>query len=377
MKTSVVIATFGRQEFLRRSLDSLSAQTVSEKDFTVVICNHGGQAEVTGICNEYSRTLRLKEVCMQRHGFNVAEPKNCGIHAAKTGLVIVVDCGIVCPPRFIESHMAEHLRHPRAYVAGEVLGWDCETKSPFWNSLNPRQCPKKSEFPIQVRDYRLDMLDAAEHAPWTLFWGCNFSVNIEHLMTTGGYDPTFSGWGWDDLELGYRLNRAGLNFRYSRKAWAVHLPHRRLTPEERFSQATTNWLRACGKHMDPDLEPWTVCEYRDIPRTVGRLQEICRREMQHRKPPMLPPGTAALGFRAARNSYLLEFKNPDGQHMTRRTFGLRMPASDNQFSEIVISSSLNALQFEASMGFGSVYSHVIREARRIAGKVATARAIDA
>ncbi|GAB3982216.1 galactosyltransferase-related protein [Plantactinospora veratri] len=64
-------------------------------------------------------------------------------------------------------------------------------------------------------------------APWVLLWGLNFSISAEDYWRVDGFDEGIVRWGLDDLELGFRLFKAGLEFRLSRTAWAVHAPHER------------------------------------------------------------------------------------------------------------------------------------------------------
>jgi hypothetical protein len=55
------------------------------------------------------------------------------------------------------------------------------------------------------------------------FYGSNVSVRREMLAElTHLFDEDFQTYGWEDTELGYRLERAGMRLVYHRKALALH-----------------------------------------------------------------------------------------------------------------------------------------------------------
>ncbi len=58
----------------------------------------------------------------------------------------------------------------------------------------------------RFRDYAAS-LPAEER--WRL-WGGNVSVTRETFDRLGGYDTSYRGYGWEDVDFGYRLHRLGL-----------------------------------------------------------------------------------------------------------------------------------------------------------------------
>jgi hypothetical protein len=66
---------------------------------------------------------------------------------------------------------------------------------------------------------------AAHPHPYDLMYACNFAL---HRTCLGDlrFDATFDGyWGYEDIELGYRLARAGRRFRYAPEAYVFHQEH--------------------------------------------------------------------------------------------------------------------------------------------------------
>ncbi len=56
--------------------------------------------------------------------------------------------------------------------------------------------------------------------------GCNLSVNRADFLAVGGYDETFVGWGYEDVDLALRLHNFGRRYRVASGPISVfHLDH--------------------------------------------------------------------------------------------------------------------------------------------------------
>ena len=62
-------------------------------------------------------------------------------------------------------------------------------------------------------------------APWVVYWAGNVSAGTDQIRAVGMFDEEFRSWGAEDLDIGYRLHRAGARFVLNRRAAAIHLPH--------------------------------------------------------------------------------------------------------------------------------------------------------
>lgn len=55
-------------------------------------------------------------------------------------------------------------------------------------------------------------------APWNVFWTGNISINRTMLPYAGVFDERFRRWGYEDVELRYRLVRSGAILSLNREA---------------------------------------------------------------------------------------------------------------------------------------------------------------
>ena len=113
--------------------------------------------------------------------------------------------------------MAEHLNRHREFpeLCAAVLGymtWSPEVNpTPFMNWYGTKGA---------LLDY--SSLDGQTEAEGDHFYTGNISLKAEFLRQNGGFDEDFKAAAYEDLELGYRLGKAGMRLLYNHKAFAYH-----------------------------------------------------------------------------------------------------------------------------------------------------------
>ena len=73
-----------------------------------------------------------------------------------------------------------------------------------------------------VRDKEFSAYPNLVRPLWRLMYGLNFSLEHALLDEVGRFDERFQGWGEEDGELAYRLDRAGARFVLEKKAYGWH-----------------------------------------------------------------------------------------------------------------------------------------------------------
>ncbi len=63
---------------------------------------------------------------------------------------------------------------------------------------------------------------------WLYFLTGNASVRRDDLLRVGCFDESFTGYGHEDLELGYRLQQLGIEILYEPQRGELSLPSRRV-----------------------------------------------------------------------------------------------------------------------------------------------------
>jgi glycosyltransferase involved in cell wall biosynthesis len=204
---SVVIPTYNRLDRLRYVIPALCAQDLGPMNFEVIVAdsnsNDGTAAYLAAIAREYPSVRHAPGPWTGR-----AMARNAGIEAAQAPLVLFTDADIIASPDLLSRHLARHADgRPKA-----VVGWEVQVDS-YDDYLRKKSNPtlRGSLHPA-----------SRKHLDWLYFMTGNASVRRTDLNRLGRFDEDFTGYGHEDLELGYRICQAGLPIEYAREAVNYH-----------------------------------------------------------------------------------------------------------------------------------------------------------
>lgn len=209
MSISVVIPTRNRTHKLRRTLDGLRAQTVSTGSFEVLVVDNASSddtpATVAGYLGQAANWRYLQE---PKPG--AAAARNSGIRASQGEIVLFLDDDVIPDPQLVEEHGKSH-REQDAVVLGAVrFPWD-GSGTAFRRTL--------SKHPELLQSFRFP---DPNDVPFQHFYTCNLSLPRAFLSRSGGFDESFRASGFEDIDLGYRLARAGFRIVFNPRASALH-----------------------------------------------------------------------------------------------------------------------------------------------------------
>ena len=233
---SVVVPTYNRLETLEYVLPTLLAQDLARSEFEVLVCDsnsNDGTAEfLARVQIEHTNVRYLPGAYSGR-----AAARNAGIAAAQGEVVLFNDSDIFASPDLL----SQHLRHHRAARSVAVVGLEVQVKD-FDDYAYKREHPETRGFLHKPTRKRL---------PWLYFLTGNASVRRSDLLRVGCFDESFTGYGHEDLELGYRLERAGVTILYEPNAVNYHcqdVPHH--DQKEKMRLAGRSTVRFYRKHPD-------------------------------------------------------------------------------------------------------------------------------
>ncbi|MFN2527810.1 MAG: glycosyltransferase family 2 protein [Candidatus Baltobacteraceae bacterium] len=233
-KISVVIPTYNRLEELQHTIPSLLAQDLPRDQYELIVADSqssDGTAEYLAQVARDAPGVRHLPGAYSGRG----AARNAGIAAAAGELVLFNDSDIIASPDLLRRHSDRH-------ETGEkiaVVGLEVQVK-------NLHEYEQKREHP-ELRN-PLHKPDR-KTLPWLYFLTGNASVRRQDLIEVGGFDENFTGYGHEDLELGYRLERAGVAICYEPRAVNYHLqfvPHE--DQVEKMKLAGRSTVRFYRKH---------------------------------------------------------------------------------------------------------------------------------
>jgi glycosyltransferase involved in cell wall biosynthesis len=231
---SVVVPTYNRLETLRHVVPALLASDLAAERFEVIVAD-SNSADGTA---EY-----LAQVSAERPGVRHlpgpysgrAMARNAGITAARGEIVLFTDADIIASPDLLSRHLERHRVEPGVAVVGMELQVGSLDE---YERLRTQPAARRPLHPA-----------GRKSLSWLYFLTGNASVRKSDLDAVGRFDENFTGYGHEDLELGYRLQSAGIRILYEPRAVNYHWhPVPYAEQKEKMKLAGRSTVRFYRKH---------------------------------------------------------------------------------------------------------------------------------
>jgi glycosyltransferase involved in cell wall biosynthesis len=232
---SLIVPTHGKLPLLRRTLASLARQVPGTPAFEVIVIDDASPDDTPAFLAAYDGPLSLRPV-RQESNRGRAAARNAGLRIASGELVIFLDDDMEVVPGFVAAHAAFH-----GMAGGAVGGTSGGGAGPGAGSGssegappdtpgrvgigNVTNAPEVTDSPIirYMSTRGAQKIRAGGPLPWRYFSTNNSSVRRADIEAVGLFDEEFRTYGFEDLELGYRLHRRGLGFQFVPAAESLHI----------------------------------------------------------------------------------------------------------------------------------------------------------
>ncbi len=204
---SVIIATVGRPEKLRASLDAYEKLGPGTPPFEVVVVLDGEDPESRDVCKA-PRPFPLQVLGQARAGNGPA--KNRGAEAATGELVVFLNDDTRPDPACLLAHAEAQRDLGPCVVLGKVE-WDPEVEvTPYMEWLAPGG-----------HQFNFDRLEPRRQAPWDAAWGAHLGMPRSWILEHP-FDPQFPFPSLEDIEWGHRIASAGRPIYFVPEAVCFH-----------------------------------------------------------------------------------------------------------------------------------------------------------
>ena len=212
---SVVIPTHQKRDLLDRTLVALIRQeTGPDRDWEIVVVDDGstdGTAEL--LAAAASRGGPPLRVVTPERNVGRARARNLGARAAVGRWLLFLDDDIVAPPGLLAAHLDLLEEHPGCGTIGWAVTDDTVRDAPHFHYLDTRGVAQLPAGP----------------APARYFVTQNAAVPREAFLAVGGFDEDFAAYGFEDMEVAFRLeDQAGVRFRVLPAPVPAHVHHHTL-----------------------------------------------------------------------------------------------------------------------------------------------------
>ena len=209
MKISVVIGTYNQKQTLEMVLRSFADQTISASDYEVVVIDSSSSDGTDQMMNHLKVPYSLKYIVKENKGKSSA--RNHGVMEARSEIVLLTDADMIAAKDLLENHLLAHHQKKNSSVEGVTYNLN---KKVTVDELKPDS--------PEVKPYIKQRLRNGQKLKWSYFLSGNLSLKKSTFIRAGGFDEKFRIYGWEDIELGYRLKKMGVPLIYSAKAANYH-----------------------------------------------------------------------------------------------------------------------------------------------------------
>lgn len=218
---SILIATHNRREMLGACLAALSEQTQDAADFEVIVADDASADGSAEMVESLDTPYRLRVLRLEKSGKPAA--LNAALRMVEGSACLFLDDDVIAAPELVAAHVEAQRSGDKPLALGKIIqrqpnarDWFAHAYTDDWNR-------------------RYEEL-AARGANWSDCYGANFSVPTSSLQEVDGFAADLTA--IEDIELGFRLHKAGCTPVYLPDAVAVHddekSRERLLADNERF-----------------------------------------------------------------------------------------------------------------------------------------------
>lgn len=287
---SIILPSHNRFPLNLMTLYSLENQTYPHNQYEVILVDDGSTDETASIASTHTFPYRFHYL---KAPANIGRPaaRNLGIRQAQGKWLIFLDAEIIVEPGFIDSHVALHKGQDKLVAEGvltmkgvytQVRGDYSEqqkhqlaelllaspellmrtgryaehgetvllfTRKEIHNGLFRKMMFKKpfeQAYENEILQRHGDRFQGF-HLPWLCFYTGNISLAKEAFLQHGLFEE-YEGYGWDDLEMGYRLFKQGYQFAHVRHPFTYHQEHP--VSEMNDAEAEINFFKFQQKYRD-------------------------------------------------------------------------------------------------------------------------------
>ncbi|MBV8198692.1 MAG: glycosyltransferase [Candidatus Eremiobacteraeota bacterium] len=207
---TVQLCTYNRAALLERVLEACFDQSADPLRYEVVVVNDGSTDDTAATIERARSRATCVFTVVHQENRGLAKARNAGVARANGRRIIFIDDDVLPLPNFVAEHLRAGGRHTGAIVRGGAI--DVESldnlPTPIWS----------------IRNYS-----------GNYFWTTNVSVPLATIRGIGGFDESFSEYGWEDIDVGLRLRARRVPAVFDPAALVYHYkPPRRAREIERM-----------------------------------------------------------------------------------------------------------------------------------------------
>ena len=271
-KVSVIIPTYNNKESLKLVISAIMQQSIHSSDYEIIVSDDGGSDNTKKTVEAISKDI--KYFWQEDLGFRAGQARNLGAKKALGETLIFIDDDTIVPFKFIENHLK--MLETSDIVLGYNAGYGDsdyyrieEIKEKLENQNNIEKLRVIQEF---RHHWFLDpnMISSNTNKRlWFVFASGNMSLK-KSLFDQCKFDEDFVGWAEEDVELGYRFQKAGKSIVLAANCIAYNIRQpipgmKSMLTKDKFISTTKNEILLYRKHPVPEVKEYILDRYEHTP----------------------------------------------------------------------------------------------------------------
>ena len=217
-KASVVMPTYNRLEILKKCIHAIEKQTCAPEGFELIVVDDGSTDGTSEFLEGYKRNSKLNFRYFRQVNSGPAAARNVGIRNSSGEVIILIGDDMIMSHDFIENHLRFHEEWPQ-------MGHACLGFINWPEDIEVNAFMKFITSPEGGQQFNYGYIESQnpDNLKWDCFWSSNLSFKKLFSLTNGLFNQqVFKMAMWEDIELGYRLGRAGLSLHYRKECKVYH-----------------------------------------------------------------------------------------------------------------------------------------------------------
>lgn len=230
---SILLATYNWPQALKLCLESLASQT--DRQFEIIIADDGSTENTKQIIEAFkaSHDIAITHLWQEDQGFRKTKILNEAIAVAHGNYFIFLDGDCIVQPDFVANHRA--LAQKGYLVTGsrvllnekftqELLAWPQWSFQKFITGLIGRRLSGEINkyWPLKIKLGNGSWRDYKKFV-WRRIKGCNMACWKSDAEAINGFDETMTGWGHEDADFIFRLQRHHIKRKSG--SWSTEVLH--------------------------------------------------------------------------------------------------------------------------------------------------------
>ncbi|MFN7160206.1 MAG: glycosyltransferase family 2 protein [Candidatus Gracilibacteria bacterium] len=223
-RISVILTTYNRRPTLELTLKAFEEQTFPWEYFEIIVVNDGSTDDTAEFLERYKNRGNLNFTYITKENEGQGIGRNTGFEHTDGEVILFAQDDIIPTPTFLQEHWKVHQRYfTENFICLGFTTWHQDqniTACMLFLEDVGMQFKYKALAQAKIMDHEYG-LRLASHK---FFYTSNISMK-RSLFRRQHFDPRYKKYGWEDVELGFRLEkdeRAIILYNPNAKAYHMH-----------------------------------------------------------------------------------------------------------------------------------------------------------